>query len=119
MAKLFVLFISSVGGLLAADYFVTGFSITHDPVPFVIVALIFTVLQLILRPILKFIFMPFILLTLGLFTLVLNALLLGLLDFLSSNLTIEGLEALLFGTLIMTAAHFLASVLWYPSKKDN
>ena len=118
IAKILVLLIASAGGLLLADYFVVGFSVTHDPESFIILTALFAVLQFFLRPILRLLFLPLILLTLGLFTLVINAVLLGILDFSTANLTIEGLQPLIFGTLIMAAAHFAATILWHPSKNS-
>ncbi len=116
ITKLVVLFLASVGGLIAADYFLTGFSVTHDPSGLIILSAIFTVLQFFLKPILRILFLPLIFLTLGLFTLVINALLLFALDIWSPHLTIDGLVPLLVATLVITAAHFIASILWHPTE---
>jgi putative membrane protein len=115
ITKIIVLFIASAGGLIAADYFIAGFSITHDPVQFLILSGLFTVLQFFLKPLLRLLFLPLIFITLGLFTLVINALLLFALDIWSLNLTIEGLTPLFIATLIITAAHFVATLLWHPT----
>jgi putative membrane protein len=116
VTKIIVLFIASIGGLLAADYFISGFVITHDPADLLILAGIFTLLQFFLKPILRLLFLPLILLTLGLFILVINALLLFVLDIWSPHLTIQGLVPLFTATLIITAAHFVATLFWRPTE---
>jgi putative membrane protein len=98
--------------LFVADRYVAGFMLTADGwKTFAVVALILTALNFILKPILKLLLGPLIVLTLGLGAIVVNAVILKLLDFLSPALTIQGLLSLLYATIIVSlvnlAFHFL------------
>ena len=63
-------------GLYAAIGLIDGIVLQNpDPITYVWLALIFTILNTILKPVLKFVTCPFILLTLGLFTLIINTIL--------------------------------------------
>ncbi len=63
-------------GLYAAVELIDGIVLQNpDPITYVWLALIFTILNTIVKPVLKFVTCPFILLTLGLFTLIINTLL--------------------------------------------
>lgn len=97
-----VSFISNIAALIASAYFVSEFHVDSSVKGFLTVALLLTAINLVLRPILKLILTPLIALTLGLFSLVLNAALLYGLDFYSDSLTINGLPALVYATIIIT-----------------
>ena len=101
MLKLIIALISNIAAILAAEYFVTGFQVTHDPVGFAIVAVLFMLANGLLLPMLRFILKPIILITFGLFSLVLNGATIYLVDFFSTNLTISGLMPLLYATIII------------------
>ncbi len=92
---------------LAANQFVVGFSFVGDFSALVVTALILTVIQTFVRPILSLFFGPLILLSFGLFSIVINAGLLFILDRVSSELTIQGYLPLLYATLIVSIAHIL------------
>ena len=63
-------------GLYAAIWLIDGIVLQNpDPITYVCLALIFTLLNTIVKPVLKFVTCPFIFLTLGLFTLIINTLL--------------------------------------------
>lgn len=104
--------ISNSVALIASAYFISGFHIDSSIKGFLTVAALLTAVNLILRPILRLILTPLIVFTLGLFSLVLNAALLYALDFYSESLTINGLTALAYATIIITAInvvfHFAA-----------
>jgi putative membrane protein len=68
---------------------------------FLWIALIFAVVNAIVGPILRLLSLPFILLTLGLFLLVINAALLGLTALLTDRLTVDGFWAAVLGGLIL------------------
>ena len=101
MIRLLIAFISNVVAILATEYFVTGFQVTHEPVGFVIVALLFTLANGILLPMLRFILKPIIVITFGLFALVLNGAMIYAVDFFSANITISGLLPLIYATIIV------------------
>jgi putative membrane protein len=80
---------------------VLGLSVT-----FIWLALLFAVVNAVLRPVLKLISLPFVILTLGLFYLVINAALLGVTAQLSSKLQVDGFVA------AVEAGFFLALASW-------
>jgi putative membrane protein len=91
--------------------YVNGIHVQQNPdnvlglsVTFVWLALLFAVVNAILRPVFKLLSLPFLILTLGLFYLVINAALLGITAALSSRLAIDGLGAAILGGLILAAA---------------
>jgi putative membrane protein len=85
---------------------VLGLSIT-----FVWLALLFAIVNAILGPVIKLLSLPFVILTLGLFYLVINAALLGLTALLSSKLDIDGFGAAILGGLILAVASWLCDLL--------
>jgi putative membrane protein len=84
---------------------VLGLSIT-----FVWLALLFAVVNAILRPIFKLLSLPFLILTLGLFYLVINAALLGITAAFSARLAIDGFGAAVIGGLILAAASWASDL---------
>ena len=82
--------------------------------PFVVVALIFGVINATLRPLTKLLTCPLILLTLGLFALVVNGLMLWLTSTLASSLGIgfhvSGFWSAFFGALVVSIVSALLSV---------
>lgn len=91
---------------VAAEY-IPGFTLTGNFTDLVKVALVFTLLNFIVKPILKLVLGPIIVLTLGLGLIVVNALMLWGLDKLSGNLTIEGIPALLYATVLIGVINFV------------
>ena len=65
------------------------------------IGLIFGVVKAIVGPILRLLSLPFVVLTLGLFLLVVNAALLGLTALLTDRLTVDGFGTALIGGLIL------------------
>ena len=72
------------------------------------IALIFAVVNAIVGPILRLFSLPFVILTLGLFLLVINAALLGLTAALTDRLTVDGFGSALLGGLLLAVGGWLA-----------
>ena len=102
MLSLLSYFLGNILGLFIANIYIPGFEIITDPKNFAIIALLLTFGNIIVRPILKLIFAPLIWLTLGLFAIAINAFILFAIDFISNLITINGLEALIYSTLIIS-----------------
>jgi len=100
-------FFSNLIALILAGNFIAGFELTDNFVNLLIAAAIFMLINIYIRPLIKLILSPAIILTLGLFTLVINAGMLYLLDILSENVTITGTEPLIYGTLLITGVNLL------------
>ncbi|MBI2065419.1 MAG: phage holin family protein [Candidatus Yanofskybacteria bacterium] len=96
--------------IYAAVWFVPGFSFTGGIKEYAIAGVVLSLLNMVLRPILKLISMPFIILTLGLFTIVINALLLWLVDYIFDFVTISDIMALVWATIVIGIVNMIVSV---------
>lgn len=118
--KLLIRLIINAIALYAAAQLVNGIQLTDQIGGILFVALIFGVVNAILGPILKILSFPFILVTLGLFTLVINGLLLWLTAALSSSLSVEGFWAAFWGALVISiVSWFLSAFLKDDDKKSH
>jgi putative membrane protein len=75
------------------------------------IALIFGVVNAVVGPILRLLSLPFVLLTLGLFLLIINAALLGLTAALTTRLEVTGIGTAIIGGLVLAVAGWLADQL--------
>ncbi|MDP2599062.1 MAG: phage holin family protein [Candidatus Liptonbacteria bacterium] len=94
-------------GFWAAIKYIPGFTITGDWEAFFVLAFALTILNFVLKPILKMILGPIIILTLGFGLILVNALILYGLDRFSTNLTIETIPALIYSTILIGLINFL------------
>jgi|HigsolmetaAR206D_1030411.scaffolds.fasta_scaffold19431_2 putative membrane protein len=92
--------------IFAAIYVVPGIYFSGPGWQIGIVALIFGLINALVRPLLLFITCPLVILTLGMFSLILNALLLGMTSALAQslgiNFTVDGFWAAFFGGLVIS-----------------
>jgi putative membrane protein len=94
-----------LGNLLAflvAAYLIPGFDLVGSATGFLLLIALITIIHLIIRPIIKLVLSPVIILTLGLFTIVINAVILYIVDIYSQNISIDGLIVLLLGTILIS-----------------
>jgi len=90
---------------IAASY-LPGFHLAiHNPRDLLVVALILALVNLILRPVLRLISFPFLIITFGLFNIVINVVLLWVTDTLTPALTIEGVMTLIVASCIVGIAN--------------
>jgi len=90
--------------------YIPGVTIQSGIRGLLLITLIFTALNIFIKPILKFILSPIIILTLGLGLLLINAVILFILDLLTEQLTIQGVLPLMLATLLISAANFVIHV---------
>lgn len=95
----------------AAAELVSGIHVHGGFGALVWLALLFSVVNLIVGPIVRLLTLPLILLTLGLFLLIINACLLALVAGLSSHLDIDNFTSAFLGALIITVFSWLAELL--------
>jgi putative membrane protein len=88
--------------LWAAASFVDGITLTDDIGQVVLVALVFGLVNAILKPILKFISLPFLIATLGLFALVVNAVLLLITARIVDGFSVDGFGPAIFGSIVVS-----------------
>lgn len=104
----------NAAALWVATRVVPGVSYEGDLLPFLGVALMFGVLNATLRPLMKLLTLPLILLTLGLFALVVNGFMLWLTSSLSASLGlgfhVSGFWAAFFGALVVSVVSLLLSL---------
>jgi putative membrane protein len=100
--------------LWVATTLVPGVTYSGDVLPFLGVALVFGVVNATLRPVLKILTFPIILVTLGLFALVINGLMLMLTSSLSDALGlgfhVKGFWAAFWGALVVSVVSLLLSI---------
>ncbi len=82
-----------------------------EPGTYLWIGLIFGLVNAIVGPILRFFTLPFVVLTLGLFLLVINALLLALTAGITDRMTIDGIGTAIIGGLILAVAGWIADQL--------
>ena len=91
---------------LIGDITLTGGSGSEKTLTLVVVALIFGVVNFVVKPVVKLFSLPLLVLTLGLFTLVINALMLMLTSWLSDKLDVsfhvEGFGTAVLGGLVIS-----------------
>lgn len=97
--------------LYAASWFVAGFSFTGGIKEYAIAGVVLGLLNMLVKPVLKLISMPVIILTLGLFTIVINALLLWVVDYIFDFVTIESIVALVWATIVVWFVNMIVSAL--------
>lgn len=110
MGQLIIRLVINAIALIAAAYIVPGMGITHDFVGLTIVAVIFGVVNAFIKPIVKILSCPLTILTLGLFTLVINALMLMLTEWLTSGLSVDGFIPALLGGIVVSIVSTLLSM---------
>jgi putative membrane protein len=98
LIRLFV----NAAALWAAAWLVGGIQLSDDLLSVLFVALIFGILNAILKPILLFFSIPFLVLTLGLFALVVNGALLMITAALTDNLAVAGLGSAILGSIVIS-----------------
>lgn len=93
--------------LFVAGYLIPGFSFQGDILALLIAGLIMGLINFFVRPILRFISAPLIALSLGLFLIIINIVLLWLLAYIVPELTIVGFWAYFWGVLIFSGLNMV------------
>ncbi len=107
-------FVINALALCVAVWLVPGLRYTGTPLGFVALAVVFGLVNMVLRPLLMILTCPLVVLTLGLFVLVINAVLLLATGALSHHLglgfTVSGFWAALLGGIIVSVASTLLAL---------
>lgn len=110
ISRVFVQLLANGAALYASQYLIDGFGITPTVEGYVKVAVMLTLVNFFIRPIIKFVFSPIIFITLGVGVIVVNALMLYMVDYILPEITISGLFPLVYATLIISVINYLLSV---------
>ena len=112
----------NAAALWAATRLVSGISFDGDWRLLFVVALIFGVVNVSVKPVLTVLALPLLIVTLGLFTFVLNALMLWLTGAISDALDVgfhvDGFGAAFLGALVVTIVSFLLSLFVASEKRE-
>ena len=108
--KLITLIISSALALLLSVYYIEGVNISGGYKGLVIASLAIGLINFFLKPGLKLIFGPFIILSLGLFLLIINMGLLWVADAILPQLDFASFSALILTTLVLSVLNFIISI---------
>ena len=105
-------------GLWIADAIVPGVAIAGFGA-IVLAAAVLGFLNAIVRPILVVLSLPFVVVTLGLFLLVLNAAMFGLAAWLLDDFRVDGFWSAVLGSLVVSAASWTAAVLTSDNRRES
>jgi putative membrane protein len=119
--------LATAGALAVATWLLSGITVT-DPttsgkiLALLIVALIFGVLNAIVKPIFKLVTLPIVLLTLGLFLLVINACIMLLTSWVATNVGlgwhVDGFWTAVFGAIIVSVVSFFLNA-FVPDRNER
>ncbi len=113
------IFLFNAIALWLAQHFLTGFNINHNIIEFSEVVVIFSLINMIVRPIVKTFLGPLIILTLGIGIIVVNALMVYLLSWILPNIVhISGLYVLIYATLIISFTNIVLHI-FFRTRKHN
>ena len=123
MTKFIIRWLINAVGLYAAVWIVPGIDYLGDWTGILWLALIIGLLNALVRPLLKFLTCPLIILTLGLFTLVINTGMLLLTrtigQSLGIGLAVDGFWSALLGSLVMSLVSIVMSVIFRDELKGK
>jgi putative membrane protein len=116
--RFLIRFLTNAAALWVATRIVPGVTYEGGWLPFLAVSLVFAVINATLRPLIKLLTCPLILLTLGLFALVVNGLMLWLTSSVAGSLDlgfhVTGFWAAFFGGLVVSIVSTLVSIALKP-----
>lgn len=108
--RFIVQILSNSLAIFLADYILPGIIFNDSILTLLIAGLILGLINFFIRPVLKLISAPLIVLTLGFFTIIINMGLLWLLDYLTPELVIAGFWAYFWGTIIISAVNMFVGL---------
>lgn len=123
MTKFIIRWGINVLGLYAAIWLVPGIELWGDWTSVLWLALIFGLLNALVRPLLKFLTCPLIILTLGLFTIVINTVMLLLTSRIGQafgiGLSVDGFWTAVLGSLVISVVSIVMSIIFRDELKGK
>ena len=101
--RLLARFLVIAGAVWIVAAVVPGVTVRQGIGSYLLIALLFAVVNVLVKPLLKLLSFPLLLLTLGLFLVVINAAMLGLTAALTDRLTIDGITPAVLASLVISA----------------
>jgi len=102
---------SNAIAVLVSAWLVPNVFYQYELVSLIKIAIMLAIANALLKPLLKMIFSPLILITIGLFTLIINVFLIWLVVYFSPELSITGLTAYFLTMIIVSFFNFIVSVI--------
>lgn len=96
--------------LWVAASLIDDITLSDDLPSVIVVAVVFGLVNAFIRPIARLISFPFLVLTLGLFTLVVNAIMLQITDALTSGIDVDGIWAAILGAFVISVVSWALSI---------
>lgn len=115
IAKLLVI----AGAVWIVAAVVPGVTVRSGLGSYLIIAVIFAVVNVLVRPVLTFLSFPLLLLTLGLFLIVINAAMLGLTALLTDRLAIDGFGPAVIASLLISAITWIGDTVLRLKDRDR
>lgn len=123
MTKFVIRWLINAAGLFAAVWIVPGIDYLGEWTGILWLALIIGLLNALVRPLLKFLTCPLIILTLGLFTIVINTVMLMLTSAIGQSfgigLMVDGFWSAVLGSLVMSVVSIVMSVIFHDELKGK
>ncbi len=118
MIKLLLRLVANAAAIWVAAQLVDGVTLAVSPLgPVLIVALVFGVVNAVIKPIVKFFGFPFIVLTLGILSLVINAGLFALVAWLTDALSVSGFWPAFWGSIVVGLVSWFLGI--FVDDKDD
>ncbi|MEM7117320.1 MAG: phage holin family protein [Chloroflexota bacterium] len=102
MSRFIIRLLINAAAIWVAAQLLDGISLSSEPLSILIVVLIFGLVNAILKPIFTILSIPFIIITIGLFTLVINAILLLIVAAVTNGLAVESFWWAVGGSIIIS-----------------
>ncbi len=117
------MWLCNIVALWAAESLISGIHFTGNFGSIVVAALVFALVNLILKPVTKLLAFPLIIVTLGIALFFINILMLYITDWILSDFTIDGFMSAVWATIVIWAVNWLLQILFdiddSKSRKDK
>lgn len=100
-------YLGTVAAILLTVYIVPGIYVTEGWVTILLAALVWSVITLLIKPVLGILTLPINILTFGIFSLILNALLFWAMTLVVPGFSVEGFLSALFGAIVLSILSWL------------
>jgi len=119
MMRFIIRILANSLAIYLAAYFIPGVTVSGNWKVFLICGLVLSLINVFVKPILKLISLPLIIITFGFFSLVINILTIWLLTKFVSQLNIAGLVALILATIVVSVVNWLVSFLFKKTARSE
>ncbi len=116
--RLIARFLVVAGAVWVVAAVVPGVTVRQGVGSYLLIALVFALVNVLVKPVLKLLSFPLLLLTLGLFLVVINAAMFGLTALLSDRLSVDGFGPAVLASLVISAVTWIGDNVLGLKKDD-